>query len=388
MTYSKHNDRFMMGMVDAIWPNYLSGYGSSKGKYEMAAVLYRGKAYMSSTTSDNSKERIEYETLHWFGDPSMQIRTEEPPPMVLLPPSHWPWALYPKNLRVNVQKTGDSASLLGPVTDAKVTLIKDGASVLPSSETAPLSLGTPEHWVAYTDEEGNADFSNLQLSSVGDYQLIASAPNHLPVTAPLVSMGGSAGGILLDQPGYRCDQDVTIKVADIDMEGNPTINVSLASGIGDNETIQLNNLGQGYFESTIPISTAAVDPGDGSIQTQDGDILIATYEDENNGSSSATVTAEALMDCQASVFDGLILIETVGCPVELLWAEATEPHTPVYYNIYRADSSVALGDWIGYSGDTAYRDNDCQPGHDFYYIVRAIDRLNNEDDNWIQLQTR
>ncbi len=386
VTFSGYNDRFMMGMTDAIWPDYLGKYGSTKTIFEMAAVLYLGKAYMTSTTPNNIKEKIEHETLHWFGDPSMHIRTKEPPPMAILPTNNWPWALYPHDLRITVQKTV-SDGLPGPVTDAKVTLKKSGTPELPDSESAPMSLGSPEHWVAYTDTDGHADFSELLLSSIGEYEIIASAANHLPAIATMESNSGPSGGILMDKPGYRCNEEVKINVADIDMGGSPTITVSLESGAGDVEEVELVNLGQGYFEGSIAISISIVDNMDGVIQTQNDDSLIATYEDDNDGTSNATITAEALMDCEAPVFDGLQSLDTTGgCPVELDWAEATESHSPLYYNVYRSESPGPLGDWIGYSSNTTYTDADCQLGQDLFYTVRAIDRLGNEDSNTIQLQ--
>ena len=385
VTYSGYNDRLMMGMVDAIWPDYLTDYGDSSPLYEMAAVLYKGKAYMSSTTPKGVKEKTQHETMHWFGDPSMKIRTQKPLLLALLPPDEWHRALTRGYLKIKVLEKDGSTSLDKPIPDAKVSLMKTGTTGELGDMLFPLRIGSPEHWVAYTDADGDAHFPDLQLSSIGHYTITATAPNYLPATTTLTSKAGSAGGIMMDQPGYRCDQNITVKVADIDLESYPTIGIALESGKGDTETVHLTNLGQGYFEGSIPISTTTVAPQDGSIQTEDDDTLIASYFDTDNGRGSGTVTTEALIDCTPPTFDGLQFAVNVMGNCLLFWGEATDSHRPLQYTIYRSISSRLIGTQIGTTSSLSYMDTECSPDTNYYYIVRAVDRLGNEDENRVQL---
>lgn len=77
-TYSKYNDRFVWGLMDAIFPGYINqeggSYGSSSNEpiYRMGDVVNYAKTYLSSITS-GYYEDITLEMYHWFGDPTMKI---------------------------------------------------------------------------------------------------------------------------------------------------------------------------------------------------------------------------------------------------------------------------------------------------------------------------
>ncbi|RME85972.1 MAG: hypothetical protein D6775_01395, partial [Caldilineae bacterium] len=104
VTDSIYNDRLMWGWTDAIWPSFIK-IGGAPGVgavYRMGDVLNLGKLYMSTQVPDNVWRKTHFETYHWFGDPSMEIRTETPPLTLATKPDLWLWALHPRDFTVHV----------------------------------------------------------------------------------------------------------------------------------------------------------------------------------------------------------------------------------------------------------------------------------------------
>jgi alpha-tubulin suppressor-like RCC1 family protein len=83
VSYSGHNDRLVWGWIDALWSDFISNY-TPQGtpfdhpKFEMGAVLNYGKYYYATQYDESTVRQTEFEMFHYFGDPSMQIRTEMP----------------------------------------------------------------------------------------------------------------------------------------------------------------------------------------------------------------------------------------------------------------------------------------------------------------------
>ncbi|KPA13773.1 hypothetical protein MHK_006017 [Candidatus Magnetomorum sp. HK-1] len=83
VSYSGHNDRLVWGWMDAIWPNFNTHYKSTgtpfdNPMWEMGHVLNYGKYYYATQYQDNIYRQISFEMFHWFGDPTLQIRTAVP----------------------------------------------------------------------------------------------------------------------------------------------------------------------------------------------------------------------------------------------------------------------------------------------------------------------
>ena len=113
VTYGSYNNRMLMGLTDAIWPTYLKSATLAKPIYQMGAVMNHAKAYMSATSAHGITETIELEGYHWFGDPTMSIRTEKPPLMAVIDPSPWPWLLHPRDLSIHVDWLTESQTTGG-----------------------------------------------------------------------------------------------------------------------------------------------------------------------------------------------------------------------------------------------------------------------------------
>ena len=81
-SYSGHNDRFIWGMMDAIWPSFLTWandpYGGANPIYRMGDVINYGKDYMAMKYGYDGTSETTIELFHWFGDPTMEIWTSEP----------------------------------------------------------------------------------------------------------------------------------------------------------------------------------------------------------------------------------------------------------------------------------------------------------------------
>lgn len=89
-SYSWHNDHLTEGLIDAIFPNTLENYGSINSIKRLGDILTHGKYYMGviygiydfreeDDLSDREKDvRHQIRALHTFGDPTLELWTEEP----------------------------------------------------------------------------------------------------------------------------------------------------------------------------------------------------------------------------------------------------------------------------------------------------------------------
>jgi hypothetical protein len=82
VSYSGYNDRLVWGWMDAIWPEFTTGYndpyGNDNSIFKMSDVVNYGKEYMMTKVDDNDIRRTAIEEFHWFGDPTMEMWTAVP----------------------------------------------------------------------------------------------------------------------------------------------------------------------------------------------------------------------------------------------------------------------------------------------------------------------
>ncbi|MGB6874065.1 MAG: IPTL-CTERM sorting domain-containing protein [Dehalococcoidia bacterium] len=376
------NDYFLEGMVQAIWPAYKLdplAMVTPFPIFRMGEVLHYGRQHMmdKATTSTDplfwDKKVAMCELYQWFGDPAMEIRTVTPPLIVAMVPPEWSWLLHPKDFFLHVELLDDGEQYPGPVEKATVTISK---------------ADTSDYWVGTTDEEGNVTFPGLVTSTLGEYDVVATASNCIPFQGTFVSQARSSGGIILDAEAYSCSSEVEIRLADADLAGVETYDVLVYTSGGDNETVTLSQteMGTGMFVGTIFTASAAVVPGDGTLQVSDGDTILAEYYDEDDGTgNSALVQDTAAVDCQPPVFGALNSATLDNGCVELQWDAASDPHGLITYNIYRDQApGPPIGSLIGSTWALSYRDCDCEPGQTYYYVVRAQDTVGNEDSNVVE----
>ena len=193
------------------------------------------------------------------------------------------------------------------------------------------------------------------------------------------------GLIALDDEGYSCSATVGIVLRDSDLADDAAHDVAVYTDGGDTETVTLNQTdGSGNFWGRVTTVDGAGISGDGVLQVSSGDTVTVSYVDADNGRGSTDLTKiyEAYIDCLPPDFDGLAVAEGENGYVGLTWSEADDPHGLIKYNIYRNQTvNDDLGDPIATTTETEYRDYAVDPGQPYYYVVRALDGLGNEEDN-------
>jgi len=325
------------------------------------------KAKISSPDA-TKKKRANYEAYHWFGDPSMAIRTKAPMQIAVLHPSPWPWNLYARDLTVNVSlNNGDIYQ--GPLEKATVTISKEDS---PS-----------DYWVGKTDEQGNVTFPGLVASFLGDYEVVVTAYNTVTYEGTFQSETGP-GAVLLDREVYGCPSEIQIKVADSALAPLDALEQEITAAGGDREWVRLEATppGSGMFAGAISaVSSPPVVEYDGTLQVSDGEAISVAYADRED---------TGLVDCDPPAFEGLSVAQRNPqrrC-VELEWAEAYDAHGPILYNIYRYRAGSDVAELIGTTWSASYTDFDAAPGQAYRYLVRAQDTAGNEDDNEVQLEVK
>jgi|GEM_PF-2346750 len=370
VSYSGYNEYLTLGMGDAIWPDLLKGGGipGLGSETVMASVLDLAKSYMLTKYSLDSYALADIEGYHWFGDPALEIRTSMPDViMQMVAPPLYTWLFLKHDLTIQVNQLPTGGAPDGPLADVKV------------------SLSNPAHpqqvWTAYSDAEGQAIFHDLELKEPGEYNLLAWLSNTTPVSQTIAVQPGSEGGIGWDNWSYTCADTAGVLVADADLAGTGLLNVSLSTANGDAETLRLEETQAGYFTGSIPTELRRPNPQDNQLQVRDGEQITAVYDETSPGAApSSSRPATATIDCSPPIFAGLQSIAGV-CPAILAWQPASDLNGPVQYRIYRSQSPDDLSDALfSTTWATDYPDTTCFKG-EYFYRVRAVDRLGNEDEN-------
>jgi hypothetical protein len=381
VTFGFLNEHLSWGMMDAIWPNFLHNApaGSSQAPIRrMGPVLHYGREYMTkkSKTSYGSKPnevKANYEAYHWFGDPSLAIRTN-PPQLAIaadLPPD-W-WLLNKRDLPIHVD-----------LLDELVPL--DGATVTVTSAASPR-----EYWEGTTDAEGDVVFPNFVAASPGTYDVVVSSPETVPVMGSFEVTAGPAAGIILDGAVYSCSSALTIRLADsnADPGGGDVmgyLSVEASTSGGDEETVAVvpNPDVEGTYVGFLPLHPSEITIGDGTLQVADGDDILVRYVDGDDGQGKVDLAeTSAIVDCTAPSFDGLISATQTDGRILLQWQAASDLHPPIRYNVYRGSTpdlgstSLIATTWTRFFPDPV----SYEPDRVWYYLVRAEDAAGNEDAN-------
>ena len=401
VTYGTYSTRLFMGMVEALWPKYTNPSSTKKPVYQMGAVLNHGKAYMSQHTDSGDQEKIQLEAYHYFGDPTMETRTQKPPPMVVYHDNNIP-LFHPKDFSVLVKwKDPLTGNEMAPLEDAKVTVKKseddsssaDGSYGAQGISSISNTIVPRDHWVAYTGDDGVAVFPGLAAGYPGEYEVNVSAPNHLPVFSGFQSIPGGAGGVKLDAEIYSCGSSVVVSVADKDLENAGSVYVTLVTESGDAESLQLNEVsgGSGLFTAAIQTGIGRITVGDNFLSVSDGIEVSAIYLDADaGGSGPQSVEDTAIFDCQPPEFEGLKNIAMDGCRARLEWEAASDPNGPIMYQVFRDSrrGGSYYGEKVAETWLLSASDLICGSGEKYYYNVRAIDGAGNMELNTVEMSAR
>ncbi|MEW5937690.1 MAG: hypothetical protein AB1665_07725, partial [Candidatus Thermoplasmatota archaeon] len=102
----------------------------------------------------------------------------------------------------------------------------------------------------------------------------------------------------------------------------------------------------------------------------------------------ALVLYNAVEDQTPPTFAGIQSVTDTGTgfSLDLAWLAASDPSTPITYNIYRATTSGGQNFAVPTASTTAltYTDTGLTLGTTYYYVVRAEDAYGNEDTNTVE----
>ena len=193
------------------------------------------------------------------------------------------------------------------------------------------------------------------------------------------------GRINLEHDSYSCSSVVSIWLADCNLAGQGSQEVTLATSGGDLETVILTETAVTIGVFTGTITTASGDPNieDGTVQISHDEIIIAIYVDADDGTGDWAIaidTAEA--DCEGpAIFD--VEIDVPG-PEPTVTFETDEP----------AAARVLCGMACGEPEDIIVTDPTLTTSHalklkgvypetDYFFIIEATDVVGNKtvEDN-------
>jgi hypothetical protein len=371
ITFAILNDHFLDGMIQAIWPTYKLDPKVMlvpNAILRMGEVLQYGRDYLLAKVK-SAKAQANCEAYQWFGDPAMAIRTVKPPLMMAEIPKTW-MAMHPTEMVVRVFFTKEDGDR-HPLGDATVTISK-------ADETG-------DYWVARTDGEGNAVFPDLVTGALGEYDVVVTAPNHVPFQGAFESLPGPAGGIAFESRVYSCSSEVRIKVADEHLLAVEGLEVVAYTSGGDEEVVALRDSGRGrgLLVGAMRTEFGSAVAGDGRLQVQDGETILAEYHDRDDGTDRpAWVQDTAIVDCQPPDFPGLSSAVWDSGRVLLEWEAASAERGIASYTVYRDQAAGgSTGRPIASTWALSYPDYEVQPGQTYCYVVRAQDAVGNEDSN-------
>jgi len=154
---------------------------------------------------------------------------------------------------------------------------------------------------SFGESAGTDDDSDLTVKAGDDVDVTYTDVDPSgTITDDVTITGGTTGTIAISESSINAGESITITVTDADLNEDPTlaetVNVELDNGNNsENETVILTetDTDTGVFSGTLATAfgTVAGSDDDGTLTTQGGDVITATYSDaltENGGSGSPT----------------------------------------------------------------------------------------------------
>jgi len=209
----------------------------------------------------------------------------------------------------------------------------------------------------------------------------------LVVSGGFLATCTSDGRIMLGKTLYACEDEVTLRVVDCDLNTDDelieTVEVEIVSDTETGgETVLLTETAAetSDFRGTIGVSTT---DAIGVLQVSEGDAIIATYEDADDGTGApATVTDEAAVDCTPPVIFNVQVID-----IEPRRAIVTfDTDEPASGAVRYGDSCGNLSEFAAQSGlglEHSVIISGLTDDSTYYFIVEAADEAGNpaSDDN-------
>lgn len=194
---------------------------------------------------------------------------------------------------------------------------------------------------------------------------------------------GGNGQVALDKPAYMCTDALTVSLADMDLRDSGSAEMSIETDGGDSESLTLAEQEvAGTFRGELPVQTGVATPGNEVLEVQEGQAIIARYNDAaNNWGTPDVASAAAIVDCTPPLITDVALDNVGGTKAGIAFETNEGCIGAVRYGRDRADlGGEAVGDLttshlVTVAGLT--------PTTTYYFVVEAEDRAGNTtvDDN-------
>ncbi|MBN1260862.1 MAG: DUF11 domain-containing protein, partial [Anaerolineae bacterium] len=305
-SYSGYNDWMAEGIIDAIWPDFLTynDPGFALPEYRVAAALNYGKIAMTVLWGDPwGEQQLEFELFHWFGDPTMEIHTAPPmgyevPWLIETPVSGTVAAGDSIEVAITfdaaaVAETGQyTAELLVPSDDpfaaliripVTMTVVLDGPvlEITKMASDDPVEAGALLTYTLTVENHGNEDATGVTITDTvpADTEFV-SAANGGALVGDAVTWTGLAAPAG-DSITVMFTVGVDSPLPNGSVIANDDYAVTCTEGAGDvGPSVEVT-------VSSAPILAIAktADPG---ISVEAGDLLTYTLVVENTGNADAT----------------------------------------------------------------------------------------------------
>ncbi len=276
VSYSGRNDRLAWGWMDAIWPGYIEyhsgSYGGSDPVYQMGPVLEYGKNYyMTHYGSSSVYSRTSLDEFHWFGDPTMEIRTEIPLPLS---------ATHPAVVEA------------GAATDVEVIVQRDGSLLEDARVTISRAAAPDDYWTGLTDGSGSITFSGLTPSQEGDYNVVAIAHNSIPYEGVIASEQFPTVEFSAEEQSHGEDIGTMTITAELsatfgyDVTVPFTLSGTAVQGASDDYTITASPV---VIQAGDPSATITITVNDDDLYENDESVIVTMGTPINALKGTATV---------------------------------------------------------------------------------------------------
>lgn len=191
----------------------------------------------------------------------------------------------------------------------------------------------------------------------------------------------AAGTLSLDNDRYACADTMVLTLRDDNLRGNPTQTVTVTSGAEPTpEVVTLTAVepGSGFFTGSFPVGPGPAVDGDGTLSVGDGETIVATYIDADDGAGgiNVPVTDTAAVDCAGPVIGNVASSNVTGNGATITWSTDELSNSVVVYDTAfppaastTTNAAVVVSHQVGLSGLT--------PCTTYFYFVRSTDVAGN-----------
>lgn len=310
VSYSGHNDLLTHGMFTCFYPSYDTTHTGNRYENSMnvCEAMAFGKYYMHMYEGNSAETLYTFRLFHWFGDPSMILRTNTPiAPTIDIP-----------------------ATIPAGTESIDITIADEGALVALSQEGTILGKGIASSGMVHI-------VLNQPVEAGIDVSLVVTGYNLDPLEVNVLSEAPSCGIVQFTAAGANCNSDVIVRVMDADLNQNPgapeqvsiqVISSSNPAGIQIICTEIASDIG--IFEGQFTTFSGG---GAGDLLTADGDVLTARYQDAACEGSPILVEDSVGVDCIGPAITDVVITDVGIDSAVVSWTTNEPSVSRIYYGI-------------------------------------------------------